>query len=113
MTHRLTLVATYKAPPGHNRLTDVTLAVVATLTTGGTVTIEFDDPNVDSMTTNMIASNLRDGLSPETLRTHGLNLHVTVLSPTPDWIVPIAAGRAATDAAHQLNQILPASNAVR
>ena len=38
MTHRLTIVATYKAPPGHNRLTDVTLAVAATLTTDGTIT---------------------------------------------------------------------------
>ena len=63
MTHRLTLVATYKAPPGHNRLTDVTLAVTAPFTTDGTVTIEFDDSDVDSMTTNIIASNLRDGLS--------------------------------------------------
>lgn len=56
MTHRLTIVATYKAPPGHNRLTDVTLAVVATFTTDGTITIEFDDPDVDSMTTSIIAS---------------------------------------------------------
>lgn len=113
MTHRLTIIATYKAPPGHNRLTDVTLAVTATFTTDGTVTIEFDDPNVDSITTNIIANNLRDGLSPHTVRTHGLHLYVTVLSPAPNWIVPIAAGRAATDAAHQLNQILLASNAVK
>ncbi len=106
MAHQLTIIATYKAPPGQNRLTDVTLAVMATFTTDGTVTIEFDDPNVDSMTTNIIASNLRDGLSPDTLRTHGLHLHVTVLSPAPNWIVPIAAGHAATDAAHQLTQML-------
>lgn len=111
MTHRLTIIWTYKVPPGHNRLTDVTLAVVATLTTDGTVTIEFDDPNVDSMTTNIIASNLRDGLSPETLRTHGLRLLVTVLSPTPEWIVPIAAGRAAPDAARQLKNTRSALSA--
>ncbi|MFO1344149.1 MAG: hypothetical protein U1F05_13655 [Burkholderiales bacterium] len=105
MTHQLTVTATYKTPPGHNRLIDVTLLIVASLTNNAGLTIEFDEPTVDPLSARMIGDELRNTISLDAIK-RGVNVHVTILSPSPVWVVPQCCGFAAADAGRQLRDML-------
>ena len=48
MATSFAISATYKAPTGHNRLTDVTLSVMATLTCDHSIEVDFGDVKPES-----------------------------------------------------------------
>lgn len=101
-----TVSATFKAPPGHNRLTDVTLSVLATVTDDGLIAVEFGKTDYWALITEFISQGLTDTISRDALAGRGIRLNVTVVAPTADWLVPDGCRRAAVIAGNLINERL-------